>query len=213
MNTKPEHSPAAEVGELGAGINLGFDTDEPTVRQLVERYYRGHQIERWKEFSETYLAALSTPSLSGGGSGSSVGLRISFSPSGPHGCAVVSPDEPAEGVYWTLIGSGPDHIQNDLARQIVERLNAPEQTDGSGGELLEALVTEVNRLRDVLLGIASSDHYRRYPKQHEDGGIRGQSGLRAVRALTGQHGSYVNDDDVRRMDIEVRQALTTGAPK
>jgi predicted ABC-type transport system involved in lysophospholipase L1 biosynthesis ATPase subunit len=62
--------------------------------------------------------------------------------------------------------------------------------------------------RDSLLGIALSDRYRRYPKQHEDGGIRGQSGLRAVRALTGQHGSYLNDEDVVRLDKEARAAIT-----
>lgn len=61
--------------------------------------------------------------------------------------------------------------------------------------------------RDSLLGIALSDRYRRYPKQHEDGGVRGQSGLRAVRALTGQNGSYLSDDDVVRLDKEARSAL------
>jgi hypothetical protein len=73
--------------------------------------------------------------------------------------------------------------------------------------LCERLRAENNRLRDVLLGIAESDHYRRYPKQYEDGGIRGQSGLRAVRALTGRHGSYLNDDEVRRLDAESRTVL------
>lgn len=67
---------------------------------------------------------------------------------------------------------------------------------------------ELERLRDCLLGIALSDRYRRYPKQHEDGGVRGQSGLRAVRALTGQHGSYLNDEDVVRLDKEARAALS-----
>ena len=65
----------------------------------------------------------------------------------------------------------------------------------------------LEELRDSLLGIALSDRYRRYPKQHEDGGVRGQSGLRAVRALTGQHGSYLNDDDVVRLDKEARATL------
>ena len=65
----------------------------------------------------------------------------------------------------------------------------------------------LEELRDSLLGIALSDRYRRYPKQHEDGGVRGQSGLRAVRALTGQHGSYLTDDDVVRLD---KQARATG---
>jgi len=65
----------------------------------------------------------------------------------------------------------------------------------------------LEELRDSLLGIALSDRYRRYPKQHEDGGVRGQSGLRAVRALTGQHGSYLNDEDVVRLDKEARATL------
>jgi hypothetical protein len=65
----------------------------------------------------------------------------------------------------------------------------------------------LEELRDSLLGIALSDRYRRYPKQHEDGGIRGQSGLRAVRALTEQHGSYLTDDDVVRLDKEARATL------
>ena len=75
------------------------------------------------------------------------------------------------------------------------------------------LLAAVERMRDCLLGIALSDRYRRYPKQHEDGGIRGQSGLRAVRALTGQHGSYLSDKDVVRLDKEARAALTTGEGK
>jgi len=74
--------------------------------------------------------------------------------------------------------------------------------------LADEQAAEIERLRDSLLGIALSDRYRRYPKQHEDGGVRGQSGLRAVRALTGQHGSYLNDDDVVRLDKEARAALT-----
>jgi hypothetical protein len=61
--------------------------------------------------------------------------------------------------------------------------------------------------RDSLLGIALSDRYRRYPKQHKYRGVRGQSGLRAVRALTGQNGSYLSDDDVVRLDKEARATL------
>jgi len=72
---------------------------------------------------------------------------------------------------------------------------------------IATLEAEVVRLRDALLGIAETDHYRRYPKQHEDGGCRGQSGLRAVRALTGKHGSRLNDDDVRANDAERRASL------
>ena len=36
---------------------------------------------------------------------------------------------------------------------------------------------------------------------------------RAIRALTGQHGSYLNDEDVVRLDKEARAALTTGEEK
>lgn len=78
-------------------------------------------------------------------------------------------------------------------------------------QLLKDREGEIERLRDVLLGIAETDHYGRYPKQRADGGFRGQSGLRAVRALTGQHGSYINDDDVRRLDREARQSFNGGA--
>jgi hypothetical protein len=75
-------------------------------------------------------------------------------------------------------------------------------------DTLERQAAEIERLRESLLGIALSDRYRRYPKQHEDGGVRGQSGLRAIRALTGQHGSYLSDDDVVRLDKVARAALT-----
>ena len=75
------------------------------------------------------------------------------------------------------------------------------------------LLAAVERMRDCLLGIALSDRYRRYPKQHEDGGVRGQSGLRAIRALTGQHGSHLNDEDVVRLDKAARAALITGEEK
>jgi hypothetical protein len=88
------------------------------------------------------------------------------------------------------------------------------RTVGEMGRDLRALLLDyqergraLEELRDSLLGIALSDRYRRYPKQHEDGGVRGQSGLRAVRALTGQHGSYLNDDDVVRLDKEARATL------
>jgi hypothetical protein len=86
-------------------------------------------------------------------------------------------------------------------------MTAPDPRDQMA---MAALIEENNRLRDVLLGIALSDHYRRYPKQYEDGGVRGQSGLRAVRALTGQHGSCLNDDDVKRLDAEQRNRTTKG---
>lgn len=69
------------------------------------------------------------------------------------------------------------------------------------------LEAEVARLRNVLLGIAETDRYRRYPNQHDDGGIRGQSGLRAVRALTGKHGSYLNDAEVLENDNQRRAEL------
>jgi Lar family restriction alleviation protein len=75
--------------------------------------------------------------------------------------------------------------------------------------LIESLTHDREVMRDCLLGIALSDRYRRYPKQHEDGGIRGQSGLRAVRALTGKHGSYLSDDEVVQLDKEARAALAS----
>jgi hypothetical protein len=77
-------------------------------------------------------------------------------------------------------------------------------------DAVERLSAEREGLRDCLLGIALSDRYRSYPKQHEDGGVRGQSGLRAVRALTGKHGSYLSDDEVVQLDKEARAALTQG---
>ncbi|WP_404415416.1 Lar family restriction alleviation protein [Brevundimonas vesicularis] len=89
----------------------------------------------------------------------------------------------------------------------------PSPPPAADADRVRELEGEVTHLRDALLGIAESDHYRRYPKQHEDGGVRGQSGLRAVRALTGQHGSYINDDEVRRLDVEKRAALKSTAAK
>lgn len=68
-----------------------------------------------------------------------LGDRITFSPSGDHGCAVISPDEPDDGVYWTLIGSGPDADQNAIAAQIVARLNAPAALDEAVGLLRETV--------------------------------------------------------------------------
>lgn len=59
-----------------------------------------------------------------------IGKYITFSESGEHGNAVVSP-EISDGVYWTLIGSGPDWDQNRQAAEIVRRLNLP-MTSESG---------------------------------------------------------------------------------
>lgn len=100
-----------------------------------------------------------------------------------------------------------DWTPNDAAKSVVRWLNEnmPEGAVQSPRE--KDLESEVFRLRCVLLGIAETNHYRRYPKQHEDGGIRGQSGLRAVRALTGKHGSYINDDEVRGLNAEALRSL------
>jgi len=104
----------------------------------------------------------------------------------------------------------------DDMEAVVERVEALVLTygDNTQYDAFRALLLDyqergraLEELRDSLLGIALSDRYRRYPKQHEDGGVRGQSGLRAVRALTGQHGSYLTDDDVVRLDKEARATL------
>ena len=103
----------------------------------------------------------------------------------------------------------PDDMEGRLEKlRVWDTLHPPDF------EALRALLLDyqergraLEELRDSLLGIALSDRYRRYPKQHEDGGVRGQSGLRAVRALTGQHGSYLSDDDVVRLDKEARATL------
>jgi len=103
--------------------------------------------------------------------------------------------------------SGCIYMRDSNTNCVVNR----EETDAllaETADTIERQAAEIERLRDNLLGIALSDRYRRYPKQHEDGGIRGQSGLRAVRALTGQHGSYLSDDDVVRLDKEARAAIT-----
>lgn len=67
------------------------------------------------------VIALRTPKGEGA---EAVGRYITFNPSSEEGNAVISPDAPAEGVYWTLIGSGPNLDQNALAADIVARLNA-----------------------------------------------------------------------------------------
>jgi hypothetical protein len=109
-----------------------------------------------------------------------------------------------------------ERLNDDLRLNRPGRLGTVAVSDRDLRALLSEraeLLASVERMRDCLLGIALSDRYRRYPKQHEDGGVRGQSGLRAIRALTGQHGSYLNDEDVVRMDKEARAALTTGEGK
>lgn len=56
----------------------------------------------------------------------------------------------------------------------------------------------IEHLEAALLGIALTDHhYRTPPAPKPDGGMRGWAGLCAVRALTGKHGSYTSDDDLR----------------
>jgi hypothetical protein len=113
--------------------------------------------------------------------------------------------------HWHRNPDGPE-AAGTIERQAaeIERLNATCYLDSfmASERKVERQAAEIERLRESLLGIALSDRYRRYPKQHEDGGVRGQSGLRAVRALTGQHGSYLSDDDVVRLDKEARAALT-----
>jgi len=104
--------------------------------------------------------------------------------------------------HWTEFGSDGDRDPADFDEPAAKPSALKEAV-----ERVSVLEAEVTRLRDVLFGIAESDHYRRYPKQHEDGGCRGQSGLRAVRALTGKHGSHLNDDDVRSNDNNRRVAL------
>jgi hypothetical protein len=104
-----------------------------------------------------------------------------------------------------------ERLRENLADSNPSRLVCVESGDlQSVLDAVERLSAQREGLRDCLLGIALSDRYRRYPKQHEDGGVRGQSGLRAVRALTGKHGSYLNDDEVVRLDKEARAALTQG---
>jgi hypothetical protein len=112
---------------------------------------------------------------------------------------------PVSGVTMVRESEAPDFTPecfDDLARAHLAKKLA------EAAATIERQAAEIERLRDILLGIALSDRYRRYPKQHEDGGVRGQSGLRAVRALTGKHGSYLNDDEVVQLDKEARTALT-----
>lgn len=110
-------------------------------------------------------------------------------------------------------GDGAKAVMRALKREGLSLYAHPSPTPAADADRVRELEGEVTHLRDALLGIAESDHYRRYPKQHEDGGVRGQSGLRAVRALTGQHGSYINDVEVRRLDAEKRAALKSTAAK
>lgn len=54
-----------------------------------------------------------------------LGNHIRFSPAEDGvGNAVVCPDEPEDGCYWTLIGSGPNADQNRIAQAICDTLNA-----------------------------------------------------------------------------------------
>lgn len=76
-----------------------------------------------------------------------LGRNITFSPFDPDvGTAVVSPDEPADGGYWTLIAQGDEAMQNAIALEICRRLNQPQSGDAQAlasrldeGVLAEAL--------------------------------------------------------------------------
>jgi hypothetical protein len=53
-----------------------------------------------------------------------VGKNITVSLADPeNGNAVISPEEPERGCYWTLIGAGPEDHQNALAELICSALN------------------------------------------------------------------------------------------
>lgn len=92
-----------------------------------------------------------SPPLPQGDSGAG-GKFITFSEAGDYGNAVISPDEPAEGCYWTLIGVGPNEVQNRQAQAIVAAINRASPTastppiDPSATERMRAaLQTLVNR--------------------------------------------------------------------
>lgn len=70
-----------------------------------------------------------------------VGRYITFVPAGPENNAVIHAAVPSDDIYWTLIAVGPDDLQNNLGRQLVETLNhgswharaiAEEIDEGSG---------------------------------------------------------------------------------
>jgi len=109
------------------------------------------------------------------------------------------------------IPAAPSDVAGRLQLIVSELQGLPHvvETCREAAALIESLSHDREVMRDCLLGIALSDRYRRYPKQHEDGGVRGQSGLRAIRALTGKHGSYLNDDEVVQLDKDARAALAS----
>lgn len=188
IKASPEYateSIAAEAYQvIGTIASAGGLFDHPDVQRALD-YFGGDRD------GEILPFAMSTTPASGSGGLEDAG-HIRRSRAGGQG--------------WTFMDA-PEDVQFYASEDRSERYEVHALVTREAAEKrIEELEEEVLRLRDVLLGIAETDHYRRYPKQYEDGGVRGQSGLRAVRALTGQHGSYINDDDVRRLDSAARHA-------
>lgn len=73
--------------------------------------------------------------------------------------------------------------------------------------------TSASRIADLeaaLLYIVETDrHYRKPPSPNPDGGMRGWAGHFAVRVLTGLHGSYTSDEEVREI---LKSQSKDGAP-
>lgn len=102
-----------------------------------------------------------------------------------------------------------DDSSDLLARKLGRKENQQIAARKMAADILAALAdrtpvedggaaARVAELQNTLLYIATTDrHYRTPPKPRPDGGIRGRCGMVAIRALTGQHGSYVTDDEVR----------------
>lgn len=59
------------------------------------------------------------------------------------------------------------------------------------------LAERVAHLEHALVRIAETDRHTRRVRYNPDGGLRGQAGMIAVFALTGQNGSYLTDAAVR----------------
>lgn len=56
----PSQAGEGGVSELEQRVNLGFQTDEPTLRQMVEHYYRSHSMPDPMSWTDRYVAALTT---------------------------------------------------------------------------------------------------------------------------------------------------------
>ncbi|WP_312690313.1 hypothetical protein [Brevundimonas nasdae] len=56
----PSQAGEGRVSELERRVNLGFQTDEPTLRQMVEHYYRSHSMPDPMSWTDRYVAALTT---------------------------------------------------------------------------------------------------------------------------------------------------------